>query len=152
MRKQRRKSAASKVTMQLISAFVFLRNSSTIPLLTKYEATSLLKQTSLRLQPGLCWTWSDTPKTSFLVTRLKLQSRFSCDTNLFNSYGSYSMSYINSLKKGLIKAYTMFYYTCIMEKYRFVGNGIKHRNSKLWNALSVRPPVILTDIKAKTVP
>ena len=44
---------------------------STIPLLSKSEI-SRLKPSSVAVQPGLCWTWSDTPKTSFLTTRLIL--------------------------------------------------------------------------------
>ena len=35
---------------------------STVPLLPKFQASAV--------QPGLCWTWSETPKTGFLVTRL----------------------------------------------------------------------------------
>ena len=38
----------------------------TIPLLHKSEISSLLP--SLDVQPGLCWTWSETPKTGFLMT------------------------------------------------------------------------------------
>ena len=41
---------------------------STIPLLSKSEILSF--QTSVAVQPGLCLTWSDTPKTGFLTTRL----------------------------------------------------------------------------------
>ena len=42
---------------------------STIPLLSKYEISSLW-QSSVAVQPGLCRTWSETPKTGFLTTRL----------------------------------------------------------------------------------
>ena len=42
---------------------------STIPLLPKYEITSLYPS-SVAVQPGLCRTWSETPKTGFLTTRL----------------------------------------------------------------------------------
>ena len=42
---------------------------STIPLLHKYENSCLLKS-SVVVQPGLCRTWSETPKTGFLTTRL----------------------------------------------------------------------------------
>ena len=42
---------------------------TTIPILHKYEISSL--QTScVVIQPGLCRTWSETPKTGFLTTRL----------------------------------------------------------------------------------
>ena len=43
---------------------------STIPLLPKYEILSLYLST-VTVQPGLCQTWSETPKTGFLITRLK---------------------------------------------------------------------------------
>ena len=42
---------------------------STIPLLPKYESSSLLPF-SMTVQSGLCRTWSETPKTGFLRTRL----------------------------------------------------------------------------------
>ena len=38
---------------------------STIPHLSKSKISS-----SVGLQPGLCHTWSETPKTGFLTTRL----------------------------------------------------------------------------------
>ena len=42
---------------------------STIPLFPKSEISSILPS-SVAAQPGLCRTWSDTLKTSFLKTRL----------------------------------------------------------------------------------
>ena len=42
---------------------------STIPLLPKSEISSLYPF-SVTVQPGLCGTWSETPKTGFLTTRL----------------------------------------------------------------------------------
>ena len=42
---------------------------STIPLLPIYEISSLYPS-SVAVQPGLCQTWSETPKTGFLTTRL----------------------------------------------------------------------------------
>ena len=42
---------------------------SMIPLLSKSEI-SRLYPSSAAVQPGLCWTWSETPKTGFLRTRL----------------------------------------------------------------------------------
>ena len=41
----------------------------TIPLLSKYEI-SCLYPSSVAVQPGFCWTWSETAKTGFLTTRL----------------------------------------------------------------------------------
>ena len=49
---------------------------SIIPLLPKSEISSL-QPSSMVVQPGLCRTWSETPKTGFLTTRLKyIVSRF----------------------------------------------------------------------------
>ena len=47
----------------------FRYTDSTIPLLPKSEISSLLPS-SVGLQPGLCQTWSETPKTGFLTARL----------------------------------------------------------------------------------
>ena len=49
----------------------FRDTDSTIPLLPKYKISSLLPS-SVAVQPGLCGTWSETPKTGFLTTRLIL--------------------------------------------------------------------------------
>ena len=43
----------------------------TIPLLPKHEISSV-QPSSVAVQPGLCRTWSETPKTGFLRTRLIL--------------------------------------------------------------------------------
>ena len=42
---------------------------STMPILPKSEIL-LLQPYFVATQPGLCRTWSETPKTSFLTTRL----------------------------------------------------------------------------------
>ena len=42
---------------------------STMPLLSIYEISSL-KPSYVIVQPGLCWTWSEIPKTGFLITSL----------------------------------------------------------------------------------
>ena len=47
----------------------FRYTDSTIPLLLKSKISSL-KPSSVTVQPGLCGTWSETPKTGFLTTRL----------------------------------------------------------------------------------
>ena len=49
----------------------FRYTDSTIPLLPTFEISNLWPS-SLAVQPCLCRTWSETPKTSFLTTRLKL--------------------------------------------------------------------------------
>ena len=48
----------------------FRYTDSTIPLLPKSEISSLYPSSGA-VQPGLCGTWSETPKTGFLTTRLK---------------------------------------------------------------------------------
>ena len=50
---------------------------SIIPLLPKFEISSLYPS-SVTSQPGLCGTWSETPKTGFLTTRLMLSSPYVC--------------------------------------------------------------------------
>ena len=47
----------------------FRNTDSTIPLFPKSEISSL-RPSSVAVQPGLCRTWSETPKTGFLTTRL----------------------------------------------------------------------------------
>ena len=47
----------------------FRYTDSTIPLLPKYEVSSFLPS-CVAAQPGLCLTWSETPKTGFLTTKL----------------------------------------------------------------------------------
>ena len=47
----------------------FCYKDSTIPLLPKSEI-SILYPSCVVVQPGLCGTWSETPKTGFLTTRL----------------------------------------------------------------------------------
>ena len=47
----------------------FRYTDSPVPLLSKSEISSL-KPSSVAVQPGLCRTWSETPKTGFLTTRL----------------------------------------------------------------------------------
>ena len=49
----------------------FRQTDSTIPLLPKSKISSL-KPSSLAVQSGLWQTWSETPNTDFLTTRLKL--------------------------------------------------------------------------------
>ena len=49
----------------------FRYTDSTIPLLPIYEISSL-QPSSVAVQPSICRTWSETPKTGFLTTRLKM--------------------------------------------------------------------------------
>ena len=53
---------------------------STIPLLSKSKISSL-SPSSMAVEPGLCWTWSETPKTCFLTTRLNCLSEEACSGN-----------------------------------------------------------------------
>ena len=48
----------------------FRYTDSTIPLLSKSKISSL-QSSSVLVQLGLCQTWSETPKTGFLASRLK---------------------------------------------------------------------------------
>ena len=50
----------------------FRYTDSTIPLLSKSEISSL-EPSSAVVQPGLYRTWSETPKTGSLTTRLKFE-------------------------------------------------------------------------------
>ena len=47
----------------------FRYTDSTISLLPKYVISSF-HPSSVAVQPGLCGTWLETPKTGFLITRL----------------------------------------------------------------------------------
>ena len=53
---------------------------STTPLLSKSEI-SILQPSCVAVQPGLCRTWSETPKTGFLTTRLKYLDTLKCCCN-----------------------------------------------------------------------
>ena len=53
----------------------FRYTDSTIPLLPKSEISSL-KPSCVVVQPCLCRAWSETPKTGFLASRLKLRRIF----------------------------------------------------------------------------
>ena len=57
--------------------FCFRYMDITIHLLSKYEISSL-QPSSVAVEPGLCGTWSETPKTGFLTTRLIYFDRMSC--------------------------------------------------------------------------
>ena len=75
MRKQRRRSASRLLTAKLISAFVFANYivHSLYFLNPKFRASNHLLWLYQAVQPGLCGTWSETPKTGFLTTRLILE-------------------------------------------------------------------------------
>ena len=54
---------------EAVQRLCFRYTDSTIPLLSKSEISSLYSS-SVVVQPGLCGTWSETPKTGFLASRL----------------------------------------------------------------------------------
>ena len=61
---------------------------STIPLLPK-SVISSLQPSCVAIQPGLCWTWSETPKTYFLVTvnfKVLFVCLICCFISMVNSY------------------------------------------------------------------
>ena len=62
----------------------FRYTDSTIPLLSKSEISSLYLS-SVAVQPGLCRTWWETPKTGFLIMRLSLSSQVSDFTHFEQS-------------------------------------------------------------------
>ena len=66
MRKQRRSNREADQRL------CFRNTVRTNHFLPKFEISSLIPS-SVAEQPGLCWTWSETPKTGFLMTRLNLQ-------------------------------------------------------------------------------
>ena len=51
---------------------------STIPLLPKYKISSFYPS-SVTVQPGLCRTWTETPKIGFLTTRLNAEEEAEAD-------------------------------------------------------------------------
>ena len=61
----------------------FRYTDSTITLLPKSEISSLYPY-SVIAQPGLCRTWSETPKTGFLRTRLKCEHSTETDIKTSN--------------------------------------------------------------------
>ena len=80
----------------------FRYTDSTIPLLPTSEISSLWPS-SVAVQPGLCRTWSETPKTGFLTTRLIYRNR-KYQNHLNNSVGNPSLSLYEqcSLRKHVV--------------------------------------------------
>ena len=71
--------------MKQISAFFLCYIDTTISLLSKSEILSLYPSCETA-QPFLCQTWSETPKTGFLTTRLKSKNFKSDVESLIKSY------------------------------------------------------------------
>ena len=55
----------------------FCYTDNAIPLLPKSQISNL-QPSSVAVQPGLCRTWSKTPKTGFLTTRLNMTHMLLC--------------------------------------------------------------------------
>ena len=72
---------ADQLRGKLISAFVFA--TPIVPLLPKSEISSFWPS-SIAVQPGLFRTWSEPPKTGFLMTRLNYDI-VTCNTSDQNS-------------------------------------------------------------------
>ena len=55
--------------------FRYIYVDSTIPLLSKFEISSLYIAIfyAMSVQPGLCQIWLETPKTGFLVRQIKYE-------------------------------------------------------------------------------
>ena len=64
-----RKAYALKESYLLVYCFCY--TDTTIPLLSKSEISSL-QPSPVAVQPGLCQTWSETPKTVFFTMRFSL--------------------------------------------------------------------------------
>ena len=92
----------------------FRYTASSIPLLPKSEISSLWPS-SVAVQPGLYQTWSETPKTGFLGTRLKL-SQSSSNTHLIYSSEFYTCPIFESEIPMYGTKLTIYYYSIIALK------------------------------------
>ena len=82
-------------TVLLISAFVFAKY--IVPSLHFLNLKiSSLKSASVAVQPGLCRTWSETPKTGFLMTRLKYQCSLDRLESVLRHYKRNKMTFVSS--------------------------------------------------------
>ena len=75
---------------------------STIPLLTKFKISSLYLSSG-SLQPGLCQTWSETPKTGFHTARLNFGPSFFATTPVLivvlgKKNQKHALNYLDSVK------------------------------------------------------
>ena len=89
----------------------FRYTDSSIPLLSKSEISSLYPS-SVAVQPGLCRTWSETLKTGFLTTRLKLSDQSLVsekDSSFLHSDSKNTVRYLSSLMAHLM---CKFYINC----------------------------------------
>ena len=97
----------------------FRYTDSTIPLLPKSEISSLYLS-SVAVQPGLCRTWSETPKTGFLRTRLIWHLISSRQLRLQPSY--HHIFFQITLRKHVHVLNTIFFHGC--KKKRFSDENV----------------------------
>ena len=81
MRKQRRSNREADQRL------CFRNKVRTIHLLPKFEISSLFLS-SVAEQPGLCWSWSESPETGFLMTRLNYGKLEFTGVHSFSSFFS----------------------------------------------------------------
>ena len=95
----------------------FRYTDSTIPVLSKSKISSL-QSSSVLVQLGLCQTWSETPKTGFLASRLNFQidlfhGKPCCLTTWkinANMYQQYLASHIVCWQNSIISMASKFVY------------------------------------------
>ena len=114
----------------------FRYTDSTIPLLPKSKISSLWPS-SVAVQPGLCGTWSETPKTGFLTTRLILEcSRL----HLASVAGPTSLCliWLDTRKEGFLKTGLIIYIKRqkSLKKQQLTVNRPQMTYSRTWNQLN----------------
>ena len=94
----------------LISAFVVRCLDSIMPLVSISEISSLY-QASVTAQAGLCLTWSQSPKTGFLVTRPIYYEPHHCKTSVMGILWKYrDPTVLESVRPGLKESVHMRYW------------------------------------------
>ena len=94
----------------------FRYTDSIIPLLPKSKISSP-EPSSVIVQPGLCRTWSETPKTGFLTSRLKSCHSWSMFFVFFSPLKNYVNTPIQFTMKMTIqmKKYMFFFYFAVTQ-------------------------------------
>ena len=87
----------------------FRYTDSTIPLLFKYKISSL-QHYCVVLEPGLCWTWSETPKTIFLTIQNTSYNTVTFENNFYSTnytdmspYFSFQSKYLDKVSSGTLR-------------------------------------------------
>ena len=102
---------------------------STIPLLPKSEISSL-QPSSVAVQPGLCRTWSETPKTGFLKTRLRFKYFF-----FFSIWETATSPAIAATSASTVMRMT--YQCCFTQGSCCEGSIVNKYNVQLWSMCSL---------------